>query len=85
MARAYAKLSTCKHRGFSNGPIPWTVMVDWCRYYRMPRDTSDHLMLVVSMVDGIFMRREADKSKLPPSRSGAPSRASRAQGPIRRR
>ncbi len=47
------------------GPIPWTAMLEWCRYYSMNRESTSHMINVVRRVDNVMLRRAAAEAKAP--------------------
>ena len=72
LASAYSELATERRSGMGMGPIPWSSMIDWCRYHGLDRDVSDHLVHVIARVDGIIRRRDLAKMQVESQKRNAP-------------
>lgn len=65
MARAYSELSTTRGVGMTIGPIPWTAMLEWCRWHGLDRDLTDHVVRVLRLVDAETLRRANQRARSP--------------------
>lgn len=61
---AYAKLSTEKSIGMALGPIPISIIWQWCDRLRLPPEVAAHAENVLRRVDSIILRRERSRSKV---------------------
>jgi hypothetical protein len=64
MVRAYSELSTCRAIGPNGiGPIPVTVMWQWCDRHGLDRELADHVTTVLRHVDAETLRRAAQRAR----------------------
>lgn len=59
--RAWHDLSTCRQVGMSQGPIPFTAMLEWARFYRLDREATLLVWAVVRRLDRDHLERVASK------------------------
>lgn len=60
---AFWELSTCRSSGMGLGPIPLTAIFEYGRFYDCSDDLMEDLKQHVQMLDGVYMKHEARKSK----------------------
>lgn len=68
---AWSDLSTCRSVGMALGPIPWTVIVQWCEWHGLDRDATRIVMAVVRRLDRDWIEAENSRSA-PGARGGKP-------------
>jgi hypothetical protein len=44
-------------------PIPWDKMLTWCRWHRLDRDTTNHAIRVLLMVDAQMRKKMIDEQR----------------------
>lgn len=63
MVSAWDDLETCRGIGFSMGPVPWTAIVEWCRFHELDHDLAEMLIYVIRHVDNEEARARNAKRK----------------------
>lgn len=67
---AWRDLETCRPIGMMAGPIPWTVMREWCRVEELDSEASGVLVAALSYVDREDFAKRAAKQKQPAGSGG---------------
>lgn len=63
---AWEDLHSCRPVGFAGaGLIPWTAIVEWCRFRELDRDVMQMLVMVLRKLDYDRAEREASKERTP--------------------
>ena len=58
---AFIDLSTCRAVGFAEGPIPWTVLQDYCLAMEIEDEQKEDLFFYVRALDNAYLEHQAKK------------------------
>lgn len=46
------------------GPIPWSAMLEWCRWHMLDRATTNYAIAVIGLVDQRIRKIAIDRAKM---------------------
>jgi hypothetical protein len=63
LVRAWHELHSCRPQGFSGaGLIPWTAIIEWCRFRGLDREATLLVVDVIRKLDHDRAEREASRA-----------------------
>lgn len=68
--QGFYDLSTERQIGMSFGPIPWTKIVEYGRFYELNQDQMDFLIRAITMMDSAWLKAQHDNQKEEDARRG---------------
>jgi hypothetical protein len=60
---AFSDLSTCRTTGMSEGPIPYSFIVDYAEMYDIVGEQRDDLLYHVRKLDNAYLEYQSKKTK----------------------
>ncbi len=70
---AFMDLSSCRHMGMDEGPIPWIAIHTYCENYELDEDQRESMFYHIRSMDNAYLQFRAGKMKELKSR-GAPKK-----------
>lgn len=58
--QAFLDLNSCRQVGMGEGPIPWTAIAYYCRFFEMDEETTDDVMYMVRGLDNEYLKIKAE-------------------------
>lgn len=72
---AFFDLTTCRGMGFGSvGPIPWTAIVEYARFYRFDEEQTDALLFYVRRLDDVVIKKSTPAKDTAPANRVAKKR-----------
>lgn len=61
--QAFSELSSCRHIGEGEGPIPWTAIRVWCEEFRLSGQEREDVFYYVREMDLAYLKYNRSKKK----------------------
>jgi len=60
---AFSDLSTCRAMGLSPGPIPYTSILEYCRFHGFDHETSLRMTIHLTAMDHSYLKHKSPKKE----------------------
>lgn len=61
--KAFYDLCTCRDLGMGVGPIPWSSIVEYTKWYELTKDVSEALIDIIRAMDRAYLSYSEEERK----------------------
>lgn len=62
--RAFFELDSSRSIGFSEGPIPWQVVIEYCKRYNLSEEQTETMVYHIRQMDVAYLEFRSKKRKV---------------------